>query len=47
MTKSEIDGTHAARYMNYEMEAPYINPNDPMVSGMVLILYSQITQKII
>ena len=34
MTKSEIDGTHSARYMNYETEEPYINRNDPIVSGM-------------
>ena len=25
MTKSEIEGTHAASFMNYEMEAPYIS----------------------
>ena len=25
MTKSEIEGTHAASFMNYETEAPYIS----------------------
>ena len=34
MTKSEIDGSYAARYMNYETEDLYINPNDPTGSGV-------------
>ena len=34
MTQSEIDGSYAARYMNYETEDLYINPNDPTGSGV-------------
>ena len=32
--QSEIDGSYAARYMNYETEDLYINPNDPTGSGV-------------